>query len=110
MITLIGVFRLIRMKETQAMNPLTEFKKIPILPGLNVPALVAVAADGHPDYVLQNFNTHQTAIWYLNNNLFTHGAYRPTLPPGWNLVAPYAGGPGPWDYSNCDRKIAQVEG
>src|SRR6185437_8162806 len=26
--------------------------------------------DGHPDYVLRNPSTRQTAIWYLNNNVF----------------------------------------
>src|SRR5207249_4097274 len=26
--------------------------------------------DRHPDYVLQNASTLQTAIWYLNNNVF----------------------------------------
>jgi VCBS repeat protein len=37
--------------------------------------------DGHPDYVLFNFDTHQTAIWYLNNNVLVGGAFGPTLPP-----------------------------
>jgi hypothetical protein len=32
--------------------------------------------------VLVNFNTLQTAIWYMNNNVFVSGAYGPTLPPG----------------------------
>ena len=81
------------------MSPLTQFKKIPILPSLIVLALVAAAGaaraaisdfngDGHPDYVLYNANTRQTAIWYLNNNAFVSGAYGPTLPAGWSLVAP----------------------
>ena len=56
------------------MNPLTQFKKIPILPLLLALALVVVAAagaaraaisdfngDGHPDYVLSNASTRQTA-------------------------------------------------
>ena len=43
--------------------------------------------DGHPDYVLQNANTHQTVIWYLNNNVLTRGAFGPTLPSGWFLGA-----------------------
>jgi FG-GAP-like repeat len=42
--------------------------------------------DGHPDYLLENVNTNQTAIWYLNNNVFVSGAYGPTLPNGWALV------------------------
>jgi hypothetical protein len=42
--------------------------------------------DGHPDYVLQNAATRQTAIWYMNNAVFVSGAYGPTLPSGWNLA------------------------
>ena len=60
--------------------------------------------DGKPDYVLikfiarVEFRTQPTAIWYLNNNVLTGGAFGPTLPPDWNLLAPFAGGPSPWDY------------
>jgi hypothetical protein len=43
--------------------------------------------DGHPDFVLQNANTNQTAIWYLNNNFYIGGAYGPTLVAGWGLRA-----------------------
>src|SRR5437773_2714351 len=106
MITLIALFRLISMKancetrtKEQPMNPLTQFKKIPILPLLIALALVAWAAgaggagisdfngDGHPDYVLflQNAKTPQTAIWYLNNNVFISSASGPTLPSWWFL-------------------------
>jgi hypothetical protein len=42
--------------------------------------------DGSPDYVLQNTSTRQTAIWYLNNNVFVSAAYGPTLPAGWNVI------------------------
>jgi hypothetical protein len=43
--------------------------------------------DGHPDYVLYNANTRQTAIWYLNNNVRLSGANGPTLPgASWSLV------------------------
>ena len=35
--------------------------------------------DGHPDYVLHNPSTRQTAIWYLNNNAFMGGAFGPTI-------------------------------
>jgi hypothetical protein len=38
--------------------------------------------------VLYKASTGQTAIWYLNNNGLIGGAYGPTLPAGWNLVAP----------------------
>src|SRR5437762_12125274 len=84
------------------MNPLTQFKKIPILPLLIALALVAWAAgaeggaaisdfngDDHPDYVLflQNAKTPQTAIWYLNNNVFISAASGPTLPSWWILVS-----------------------
>ena len=82
------------------MNPLTQCKKIPILPLLIALALVVCAAagaaraaisdfngDGHPDYVLflQNAKTPQTAIWYLNNNVFISAASGPTLPSWWFL-------------------------
>jgi hypothetical protein len=41
--------------------------------------------DGHPDYVLRDTSTRQTAIWYLNNNVFIDSAYGPTLRAGWGL-------------------------
>ena len=41
--------------------------------------------NGHPDYVLHSANTLQTAIWYLNNNIYVGAAYGPTLVPGWTL-------------------------
>jgi hypothetical protein len=42
--------------------------------------------NAQPDYVLYNASTRQTAIWYLNNNVFVSGAYGPTLPAGWSLI------------------------
>jgi hypothetical protein len=42
-------------------------------------------SDGHPDYVLRNPSTHQTAIWYLNNNVFIGGALGPSITVGWSL-------------------------
>jgi YVTN family beta-propeller protein len=42
--------------------------------------------DGKPDYVLYNATTRQTAIWYLNNNVYLSGAYGSTLPAGWMLI------------------------
>ena len=42
--------------------------------------------DGKPDYVLYNAGTGQTAIWYLNNNIYIGGAYGPTLPTGWKVI------------------------
>jgi hypothetical protein len=44
-------------------------------------------SDGHPDYVLRNANTRQTAIWYLNNNVVIDGDVGPTLAAGWALRA-----------------------
>ncbi len=80
------------------MNPITQSKKTSILPLLIALVLVVVAGaaraaigdfngDGHPDYVLlrQNAKTPQTAIWYLNNNVFISGASGPTLPSWWFL-------------------------
>ena len=42
-------------------------------------------SDGHPDYVLRNPSTHQTAIWYLNNNIYQGGAFGPSITVGWIL-------------------------
>ena len=42
--------------------------------------------DGHPDYLLYNAVTQQTAVLYLNNNVYTDGAYAPTLPVGWRVI------------------------
>ena len=44
-------------------------------------------SNGHPDYVLRNPGTHQTAIWYLSGGTLVGGAYGPTIPSGWALVA-----------------------
>ena len=43
--------------------------------------------DGSPDYVLRRASTRQTAIWYLDNNLFIGSAYGPTLLAGWGLAS-----------------------
>ena len=43
--------------------------------------------DGKPDYALYDSHTFQTAIWYLNNNVFVSAAYGRSLPAGWSLVA-----------------------
>src|SRR5437762_779239 len=42
--------------------------------------------DGKPDYVLFNAVTHQTAVWYLNNNVFIGAAFGPALPANWKVV------------------------
>src|SRR6266513_2787658 len=42
--------------------------------------------DSQPDYLLYNASTRQTAVWYLNNNLFMGGAFAPTLPANWRVV------------------------
>jgi hypothetical protein len=57
------------------------------------PAAALVASkdfngNGKPDYLLYNAATRQTAIWYLNNNVFVNGVFGPTLPAGWSLAAP----------------------
>src|SRR5437773_2245312 len=44
--------------------------------------------DGHPDYVLQGGGGYrQTAIWYMNNNVFVNGLYGPSLPVNWYVLA-----------------------
>jgi elongation factor P hydroxylase len=42
--------------------------------------------DSKPDYVLYNGSTHQTAVWYMNDNVFAGGAFGPTLPAAWNVI------------------------
>src|SRR6266487_1608544 len=42
--------------------------------------------DGSPDYVLRKASTRQTAIWYLNNNVYVIGGFGPTPPAGWSLM------------------------
>lgn len=41
--------------------------------------------DLHPDFVLYNHSTHQTAIWYMNNNVHIGSHLGPTIPTGWVL-------------------------
>jgi serine protease AprX len=42
--------------------------------------------DGHPDYLLYNSGTYQTAIWYMRNNVHIGSASGPTL-PAWLSLA-----------------------
>jgi hypothetical protein len=42
--------------------------------------------DGHPDYLLFNPSTRQTAIWYMRNNVHVSGSFGPTLPGGWQVT------------------------
>src|SRR5207237_1550445 len=42
--------------------------------------------DSKPDYVLYNAVTHQTVVWYLDNNVFIGGAFGPTLPANWKVA------------------------
>jgi hypothetical protein len=42
--------------------------------------------DGKPDYLLYNASTRQTAVWYLNNNLYLGSRLGPTITAGWNLI------------------------
>ena len=60
-------------------------------PGVAVADLQGVGdfnGDGHPDFVLQGgAGFQQTGIWYMNNNVFVSGAFGPTLPAGWFVVA-----------------------
>ena len=53
--------------------------------GWNLITAADFNGDGKPDYALYNANTRQTAVWYMNDNLFVGGAYGPSLPVGWGL-------------------------
>ena len=63
--------------------------------------------DGHPDYVLSNEGTGQTAIWYLNNNVYLGGALAPSKPIGaWVLIdAADFNGNGHPDYAWFNRSF-----
>jgi len=72
-------------------NPITFFSAAygpTIASGYLLSGVADFNLDGHPDYLLYSATTRQTAIWYLNNNVFLRGAFGPTLPVGWTLVAP----------------------
>jgi FG-GAP-like repeat/FG-GAP repeat len=53
--------------------------------GWNLITAADFNGDGKADYALYNANTRQTAVWYMNDNVFVGGAYGPTLPVGWGL-------------------------
>src|SRR6266496_1165293 len=59
----------------------------PQAPGAARAAVSDFNSDSHPDYVLHNISTRQTAIWYLSGPTFVGSAYGPTLPGGWEPVA-----------------------
>src|SRR5438477_4764771 len=48
--------------------------------------LADINGDGKPDYVLYSGSTRQTAVWYLDNNVFIGGTYGETLPAGWTWM------------------------
>ncbi len=50
-------------------------------------AVIDFNGDGSPDYVLRRASTRQTAIWYLDNNVYAGSAYGPTLSAGWGLAS-----------------------
>jgi FG-GAP-like repeat len=54
--------------------------------GWRLPAVGDFNGDSKPDYVLHNARTRQTAVWFMNNNIFVSGAYGPTLSTGFTLV------------------------
>jgi hypothetical protein len=49
---------------------------VPSLPsGWTLIAVGDFNGDHKPDYLLYNPSTRQTAVWYMNNNVFAGGAY-----------------------------------
>src|SRR5437762_9078562 len=59
--------------------------RLPAIPSAGRAAVADFNNDGHPDYVLRNPGTRQTAIWYLNNNIYQSGALGPSIRAGWSL-------------------------
>src|SRR5438552_3285344 len=59
--------------------------RLPAIPSAGRAAVADFNNDGHPDYVLRNPGTRQTAIWYLNNNIYQGGALGPSITAGWAL-------------------------
>ena len=58
-----------------------------VAPAAASAAVADFNGDGKPDYVLRNPGTGQTAIWYLSGVTLLGGAYGPSVPNGWQLVA-----------------------
>ena len=59
----------------------------PTLPaGWIVVGMADFNGDSQPDYLLYNTSTHQTVVWYLDNNVFIGGAFGPTLPANWKVA------------------------
>jgi hypothetical protein len=84
--TVIGLAR--RSKQLPAR--LVMAKRVLLWDGLQATVVAGAAVadfnnDGHPDYVLHSPSTRQTAIWYLNNNVFISGALGPSIMAGWLL-------------------------
>ena len=44
-------------------------------PGAGTAIVADFNGDGHKDWVVSNPATRQTAIWYLNNNVFVSGVF-----------------------------------
>jgi hypothetical protein len=57
----------------------------PLASGAARAAVADFNGDGSPDIVVRNARTHQTGIWYLNNNVYIGGGFGPTLPNNWEL-------------------------
>jgi hypothetical protein len=71
--------------ETESGIRLFEVPNAPPPPPPGIP--YDINNDGHPDYLLANSSTRQTAAWFLHNTRFFGSTPGPTLPVGWELVA-----------------------
>ena len=89
---MVGMVSVVNSTPTPTPRPTPTPTPTPSVPPSPTPTPGAAAAvvadfngDGHPDWVVRNAATRQTAIWYLNNNVLVTGAMGPTLPAAWSL-------------------------
>jgi hypothetical protein len=62
----------------------------PTPPGAGTAIVADFNGHAHRDWAVRNAAARQTAIWYLNNNIFVSAAFGPNLSAGRSVVGPLA--------------------